>query len=92
MVGPYNKPKESDGHYCSDHAHIPERFFLAGVISYDVGDHAKSGKDKDVDFRVTEESEEVLIKDRVPPSCRVEKGSIEVTVGKEYSDSGCQDW
>ena len=28
VVGSYNEAKEADGHHCSDHAYIPERFFF----------------------------------------------------------------
>lgn len=45
-----------------------------------MGDHAKSWKDKDVYFWVAEKSEQVLIQDRVPTSCRVEEGCVEITV------------
>ena len=37
-------------------------------------------KDKDVNFRVPEESEQVLVKNGVPSTDRVKENSLEVTV------------
>jgi len=73
VVGPYNEAKEADGHYCSDHSHVAERFFFAGVISYNVGNYSKAGKNKNIYFGMAKESEEVLVEDGVPSSCRVEE-------------------
>lgn len=44
-------------------------------------DHSEAGKNKNVDFRVAEESEEVLVKNWVPSSCGIEECGIEVSVG-----------
>jgi hypothetical protein len=41
-----------------------------------MGDYSESWKNKNVDFGVAEESEEVLVKNGVSPSSRVEEGSI----------------
>jgi len=41
-----------------------------------VRDHAEAGKDKNVDFGVSEESEQVLVKNRVSSSCRVEESGV----------------
>jgi len=41
-----------------------------------VRDYAKAGEDKNIDFRVSEEPEEVLIKNGVSSACGVEEGSI----------------
>ena len=57
MVGPYDKAKEADGHYCSDHAHVAERFFFTRVVCDDVRNYTKAGEDENVDFGVSEESE-----------------------------------
>lgn len=82
MVSPDNEPQESDGHYGSDHAHITERFFFAGVVGHNVGNHAKPGKNKNIDFGVAKESEQVLIKDWVSSTCGVEEGCVKVTIGE----------
>lgn len=41
-----------------------------------MGDDSKSGQDKDIDFRVAEESEQVLVQDGVSSSCGVKKSSV----------------
>jgi len=41
-----------------------------------VRNHAKAGKDENIDFGVPEESEQVLVKNRVSPTCRIEEGGI----------------
>jgi len=57
MVGSYDKAKEANCYHCSHHSHIPERFFLTCVVGDDVRDYTKARKDKNVYFRVAEESE-----------------------------------
>ena len=57
VVSSYDEAKEADGHHCSDHAHVAERFFFARVVCDDVRNHTKAGKDENVDFGVSEEPE-----------------------------------
>jgi len=52
-----------------------------------VGNHSESGENKNIDLGVAEESEEVLVEDRVSPSCRVEEGCVEVSVCKEHCNT-----
>jgi len=73
VVGSDDEAKEADGHYSSYYPHIPEGLFLTSIEGNNVGDHAESGEDENVDFRVAEESEQVLVEDRVPSSCGVEE-------------------
>jgi len=40
---------------------------------------------------VTKESEEVLVKDRIPSPSRIKEGGIEVTIRKEYCNSSSKD-
>ena len=91
MVGPYDKPEKADSHYCSDHAHVAERFFFSSVIGDDVGDHSKAGQDEDVHLWVSEESEEVLVKNGVSSPCRVKESCVQVTVGEEHCNAGSKD-
>lgn len=88
MVGSDNESEESNGYYSPDYPHIAKRFLFAGVVGHNVGDHAESGEDKNVYFRVSEESEKMLVKNRVSPSCRVKEGGVEVTVREKHGDSG----
>ena len=53
-----------------------------------MGDHAESGEDKNVDFGVSKESEEVLVKDGVSSPGRVKEGCVKVSVREEYSNAG----
>lgn len=53
-----------------------------------MGDHAESGEDKNVDFGVPKESEEVLVKDGVSSSGRVKEGGVKVSVCKEHGNAG----
>jgi len=41
-----------------------------------VGDHAETWENKDIDFGVPEESEQVLVKDGVSPTGRVKEGGV----------------
>lgn len=80
MVGSDNKAEEANRQYGSHHTYVAERLFFIGVISYDMGDNAKSGENKNIHFGVTKESEEVLIEDGVPSAGGVKKGGVEVAV------------
>lgn len=71
-----DEAKESDSHHCSDHTHVSERFFLARVVSNNVGDYTEAWENKNVDFGVPEEPEQVLVKDGVSPAGRVKEGSV----------------
>lgn len=75
-MGSNNEAKESDGIYCSDHAHVPEGFFFTGVVGDDMGDNTEAWQDKDIYFGVPKESEEVLVKDGVSSASRVEEGGV----------------
>lgn len=46
-----------------------------------MGNHPEAWENKDVNFGVAEESEQVLIQDWVSPSGRIEKGGVKVSVG-----------
>jgi len=41
-----------------------------------VGNHTEAWENKDINFRVPEESEQVLVKDRVSPTGRVKEGGV----------------
>jgi hypothetical protein len=45
-------------------------------MSYNVRNSPKSWKNKNIDFWVPKESEEVLVENRVPTAGRVEKGRV----------------
>lgn len=48
--------------------------------------NTKTGKNKNVDLRVPEESEKVLVEDRVSSTNGVEEYSFEVTIKKEHGN------
>lgn len=57
-----------------------------------MGNYSKSWEDEDIDFRMTKESEEVLIKDRVTAPCGIKESGVEVSVSEEYCNSCSKDW
>ena len=52
-----------------------------------MGDHTEAWENKDVDFGVSEESEQVLVKDRVSSAGRVKEGSVQVSVCQKHGNS-----
>lgn len=48
---------------------------------------AKSWEDENIDFRMAEESEKMLVENWVSSARRVEEGGIEVSVCQKYCDS-----
>lgn len=88
MVGSYNKAQKADGHHGPNHSHVAERLFFAGVIGYDVGNHAEAWENQNIDFGVAEESEQVLIKNGVTSSSRVKEGGVKVSVCEEHCNTG----
>jgi hypothetical protein len=47
---------------------------------------SKSRKNKNVNFRMSEKSEKVLVKNRVSSAHRVEEDGFEVTIHKKHSN------
>lgn len=76
MVGSDNKAQETNREYGSYYSHIPEGFFFVRVIGYYMRDDAEAWEDKNIDFRVAKESEQMLIENWVSASGRVKEGSI----------------
>lgn len=56
-----NKPEQANSYYRSHYSHIAEGFFLTSVVSDDMGDYSKAGKNKNIYFWVSEEPEQVLV-------------------------------
>lgn len=76
MVGSYNEAQKSNGHYGSNYSYVPEWFFFAGIVGYDVRDYSEAGKNQNVYFGMAEESKEMLIENWVSSSCRVKEGCV----------------
>jgi hypothetical protein len=53
---------------------------------------SESRKNKDINFRVTEEPEEVLVEDRVSAGRRVVESSVEITVGQKSGNTSSKNW
>jgi hypothetical protein len=51
-----------------------------------VGNYPKTRQNKNINFGVTKESEEMLIKNRVSSPSRVKKGGIQITICEKYSN------
>ena len=60
MVRPDHKADHTDGNHGISHAQIAEHR-LAAEGRNDMADHAETGQDHDIDFRVTEEPEQMLV-------------------------------
>jgi hypothetical protein len=52
-----------------------------------VANNSKSWKNKNIDFRVAKESEQVLVQDWVASPDRREEDSLEITVSKKHCNS-----
>src|SRR5947207_2735870 len=55
-----------------------------------MADHAEARQDQDVDFRMTEEPEQVLEEQRIAPTFRLEKGGAEIPVRQQHGDGSAQ--
>lgn len=60
VMGSYNEAKETDGEHGVDHSQVAKDRFVR-VTFDDVANDSKAGKNKNVDFGMSEESEEMLI-------------------------------
>jgi hypothetical protein len=49
-----------------------------------MANNTECGEDKDINFGVTEESEKVLVKDRIATASWVEEDGFEVTIHKKH--------
>jgi len=57
-----------------------------------VGDHSEARENKNVNFWVTEESEEVLIENRISSACGVKESGVQVSVSKKHCNSSGKNW
>ncbi|MNT01227.1 hypothetical protein D3C72_1356840 [compost metagenome] len=89
VVGPDDEADGADGDHGVGHGEVAEDR-LARESGNDVADDAEARQDQDVDFRVTEEPEQVLEQDRVAAAFRREEGRAEVAVRQEHGDTACQ--
>jgi hypothetical protein len=89
MVGPDHEADHADRHHRIGHSEIAEDR-LAAEGGDDLADHAEARQDHDVDLRVAEEPEEVLIEDRVSAAGRVEEMGSEIAVGEQHRDRAGQ--
>lgn len=76
VVSSYDEAEKANSHYCSDHAYVSERFFFARVVGDNVRDYTEAREDEDIDFRVSEESEQMLVQDWVSSAGGVKEGGI----------------
>src|SRR6266404_9122138 len=87
MVGPDAHADKPDGDGCADHNRVA-KYHFAGEDRNDFGGNSKSWKDKNINFGVTENPEEMH-----PENCRaaghgVEEVAAEVTVDEQH-ELGC---
>lgn len=60
-MGSYNKPQKPNSYYSIDYSYGSEGLRFPKVVYNYVGDNPKSREDKDVYFRVSKESEQMLV-------------------------------
>ena len=89
MVCPDNEAERADRDERPNHWQVAKHR-LARECREDVRDKAKAWKNHDIDFWVTEEPENVLVKDRIAATCWVKEGCPEVAVREEHRDCASQ--
>lgn len=62
-----------------------------GVFREDFRDKTETRKDKDIDFRMTEESEKMLEKEDITTSHNVKEATIKVTVEDDHRNASGED-
>ena len=91
VVGPDNEAERADAHHRVDHRQVAE-YRLLGERGDHVGNNSETGNNDDVDFRMAEEPEQVLIKNWVSASGWIEKGRAEIPVRQQHRDRPGKHW
>ena len=86
VVASDDEPEDSNGCNGVDHAELTEDR-LSGEGGSDMADDSEGWQDEDVDFRVAEESEEVLEEQRVATVGAIVEGGAEVPISEEHSNA-----
>ena len=89
MVRPYDEADHTDGNHRIGHAEIAEHW-LAAKGRDDLADHSETGQDHNVHFGVTEEPEQMLIKNWIAAASRIEEGCAKITIGNQHGDRSRQ--
>ena len=71
------------------HGHSEHR--LAAERRHHLADDPEAGEDHDIDFRVAEEPEQVLVEHGVAASAGIEEGRVEIAVGEQHRDRAGED-
>ena len=88
-MGPDDESDETDGDHGVGHAEVTEDG-LARESRDDVADDAEARQDEDVDLRVAEEPEQVLVEDGIATQGRVEEAGAEIAVRQQHGDGAGQ--
>ncbi len=89
MMRPDEEADHADRHHRIGHADIAEDRLL-GEGRDDVADDAEAGQDHDVDLRMAEEPEQMLVEDRVAAAVGNEECRAEVAVREQHRDRAGQ--
>ena len=89
VVRPHHEADHPDRHHRIGHAEIAEHR-LAAEGGDDLAHNAEARQDQDVDFRMSEEPEQVLEQDRIAAVVGIEEGGAEITVGEQHRDGARQ--
>ena len=91
VMSPHQESKNSNGSHCVHHSDIAE-YRLTGKETEHVTHDTECRENLHVHLGVPKEPEQVLVQHHVSPSRGQEKGSVEVTVSQEHSQSSSEYW
>jgi hypothetical protein len=81
MMGPDSEAEKANRSDSVNHRNFTKNFFITRSRD-NMRDNTKTGKDKDVDFRMTKKPKKMLKKDRVTTTRRVKERRIKITIKK----------
>jgi hypothetical protein len=90
VVSPHDEAESRNGNESINHSQIAE-YRLAREGRDHLANDAKGRKDHHVDFRMTEEPEQVLKQQRIAATALVEKRRAKVTIRQQHRDGPCKD-
>ncbi len=89
MVSPDDEADNTNRDHSVSHAEITEDR-LAREGRNDVADDTETRQDQNVHFWMTEEPEQMLVKDRITTAIRREEGRAKVTISQQHGDATCE--
>ena len=84
-MGPYDEADDADRDERVDHPEVPEDRFAA-ERRHDLADDPEVGQNHDVDFRVSEEPEQVLKQNRISAALGGKKRRLEIAIREKHGN------